>query len=216
MNDEQCALINAFNDGQLDDVQAENVKRWLAQDPGARAYLQEVARLDRRLADAFNPVMQKPMPAGLVALLQQKRRRRLSRVVVPVAVAASLALTAVLVVRQDALQRQLEMQQQLLQMSEEVASLRHRALENTASGDVVSWSAPVGLTRAEVRPLQTYRTADSQFCRSYEERVEDANGVEIRRGVACRAGKGVWSDLAQTVPGDKGDAAGGPRTGINL
>jgi anti-sigma factor RsiW len=202
MNDEQRESINAFNDGQLDEVQTENVKRLLTRDPAARAYLEDIERLDQVLGNAFEPVMREPMPAGLVAVLKRRRRRPSRQLLVPLALAASVLLAGVLLVRQDALEQQLKMQQQLLQMSQEISALRHQALENIASGEVASWVAPVGQTRAEVRPLKTYRTADKGFCREYEERVEDARGVEIRRGIACRAGKGIWSDLAGSSSGD--------------
>ena len=45
-------------------------------------------------------------------------------------------------------------------------------------------------------PLETYRTEANQFCRKYEERIEHADGVEVRRGIACRAGKRDWPDVA--------------------
>ena len=88
-----------------------------------------------------------------------------------------------------------------LQMRQEIASLKHQTLENTPSGMAASWVAPVGQTRAEVTPLATFRTKDNRFCREYEERLEDANGVEIRRGVACRTGKGHCPDLTRRPSG---------------
>lgn len=216
MNDEQRELINAFYDDQLDEVQTENAKRLLTQEPAAREYLEEIRRLDRVLGRAFEPAMHEPMPPGLVAVLKHKRRKPFNQLAVPLALAASLILAGVLLVRQDALEQQLKMQQQMLQMSQEIAVLRHRALENIASGQVASWVAPVGETRAEIRPLRTYRTADKGFCREYEERVEDADGVEMRRGIACRAGKGIWSDLAGTLPGEAGQAVGTATSGVTL
>ena len=189
MNDEQRELINAFHDGQLDEIQTENAKRLLAQESAARDYLEEIRRLDRVLGRAFEPAMHEPMPPSLVAVLKRKQRKPFNQLAVPFALVASLVLAGVLLVRQDALEQQLKMQQQLLQMTQEVAVLRHRALENIASGEVASWAAPVGQTRAEIRPLRTYRTTEKGFCREYEERVEDADGVEVRRGIACRSGK---------------------------
>lgn len=216
MNDEQRELINAFYDDQLDEMQTESAKRLLNQDPAARVYLEEIRRLDQVLGKAFEPVMREPMPQGLVAVLKRRRRNPFNQLAVPLALAASLVLAGVLLVRQDALEQQLKMQQSLLQMTQEISALRHQALENIASGEVASWVAPVGQTRAEVRPLRTYRTADKGFCREYEERVEDARGVEMRRGIACRAGKGVWSDLAGRLPGDAGPAVDAPTPGVKL
>ena len=214
MNDEQRELISAFHDGQLDEIQTENAKRLLAQEAAARDYLEEIRRLDRALAKAFEPAMRAPMPPGLVAVLKPKRRNPFNQLAVPLALAASLILAGVLLVRQEALEQQLKMQQQLLQMSQDIAALRHQTLENIASGQVASWVAPVGQARAEIRPLRTYRTADKGFCREYEERVEDGNGVEVRRGIACRAGKGVWSDLTDALPGKA--EAGAASSGVRL
>ena len=214
MNDEQRELINAYNDGQLDDKEREFVKELLAQNAHARAYLDELADVDRLLRTAFDPIEQQPVPARFRALLQNKRSHAFSHYVVPAALAASLLLAVVLVIRQDTIDQQ--MREQLLQMRQEIASLKHQALENTPSGKAASWVAPVGRTRAEVTPLATFRTKDNRFCREYEERLEDANGVEIRRGVACRSGKGHWPDLTRPPSGSAGTAATEKSAVVNL
>lgn len=214
MNDEQRASINAFNDGQLDEKGREAVISLLAENAQARSYLKELVELDRLLRSTFDPVKQEPVPIWFRSLLRKKRTRAFSHYVVPAALAASLLLAAVLVLRQDTVDQQ--MQEQLLQMRQEIASLRHQTLENTPSGKAVSWVAPVGQTRAEVRPLATFRTKDNRFCREYEERLEDASGVEIRRGVACRTGKGHWPDLTRLPSGSTGSAAVEKSAVVNL
>ena len=214
MNDEQRGLINAFNDGQLDQKEWEIVKELLAENVQARAYLDELVEVDRLLRTAFDPVEQEPVPARFKALLQKKRGHTFSHYVVPAALAASLLLAVVLVIRQDTIDQQ--MQEQLLQMRQEIASLKHQTLENTPSGMAASWVAPVGQTRAEVTPLATFRTKDNRFCREYEERLEDANGVEIRRGVACRTGKGHWPDLTRLPSGSAGSTAVEKSAVVNL
>lgn len=214
MNDEQRALINAFNDGQLDEKGREAVKSLLAENAQARSYLKELIELDRLLRSTFDPVKQEPVPIWFRSLLRKKRRHAFSHYFAPVALAASLLLAAILVLRQDTVDHQ--MQEQLLQMGQEIASLKHQTLENSPSGKAVSWVAPVGQTRAEVRPLATFRTKDNRFCREYEERLEDANGVEIRRGVACRTGKGHWPDLARQPSGSAGAAAVEKSAVVNL
>ena len=207
MNDRQRALINAFNDGQLDEKESEAVRVLLAEDVQARSYLEELVELDRLLRSTFDPVEREPVPARFHAILQKERSHHaFSRYMLPMALAASLVLAVVLVIRQDTIDQQ--MQEQLLLMRQEIASLKHQALENTPSGEAASWVAPVGHTRAEVTPLKTFRTKDKRFCREYEERLEDANGVEIRRGIACRTGKGHWPDLARKSPGSDGSTAG--------
>mgnify|MGYP003572079107 FL=1 len=214
MNDEQRTLINAFNDGQLDEKESEAVAVLLAENAQARSYLKELVELDRLLRSAFDPVKQQAVPARFHALLKRKRRHVFSHYVVPAALAASLLLAVVLVIRQDSIDQQ--MQDALFQMRQEIASLKHQTLENTPSGKAASWVAPVGLARAEVTPLSTFRTKDNRFCREYEERLEDANGVEIRRGIACRTGKGHWPDLTRMPSGSAGSAADGESAGVSL
>ena len=214
MNDEQRALINGFNDGQLDETQHQAATALLAEDAEARSYLKELAELDRLLRSVFDPVKKESIPARFHPLLKTKRHQAFSRYVVPAALAASLLLAAVVVVRQDALD--LQMQDQLLQMRQEIASLKHQTLENSPSGKAAYWVAPAGQTRAEVTPLKTFRTGDNRFCREYEERLEDALGVEIRRGIACRSGKGHWPDLTEIPSGSAGPRLEKKNAGIKL
>jgi len=211
MNDEQRALISAFNDGQLDGQGREAVMSLLAENAQARSYLKELVELDRLLHSTFDPVEQEPVPMRFRSLLRKKRTHAFRHFVVPAALAASLLLAVVLVIRQDTIDQQ--MREQLLQMTQEIASLKHQTLENTPSGKAVSWVAPVGQTRAEVRPLSTFRTKDKRFCREYEERLEDANGVEIRRGIACRTGKGHWPDLTR-LPSDSAGSSTADRSPV--
>ena len=111
---------------------------------------------------------------------------------------ASMVLVAVLVVPQASMEQQ--MNEQLNLMRQEIALLRNDTLENVPSGKAASWVAQAGSARAEVTPLKTYRTTSDQYCREYEERIEDTQGVEIRRGIACRVAKGSWPDLTQLLP----------------
>ncbi len=199
MNDEQRTLLNLFNDGEADPSQSLNARQLIDTDAEAKVYWQALQRTDDRLREAFGPVAGQAIPSRFDGVLRSARRKSLGHHYVPLALAATLALVAVLLVREDSMNSQ--MNEQLLQMSQEIALLRNQTLENMPSGTAGSWVAPAGLARAEVRPLQTYRTLDNRFCREYEERVEDAQGIEIRRGIACRAGKGDWPDVAQSPPG---------------
>ena len=214
MNDEQREQINAFNDGQLDEKASEAVTILLAENAQARSYLKELVELDRLLRAAFDPVAKEPVPIRFQSLLKKKRNHAFSYYVVPTALAASLLLATVLAIKQDKIDQQME--DQLLQIRQEIASLKHQTLENTPSGKAASWVAPVGQTRAEVTPLKTFRTKDNRFCREYEERLEDANGVEIRRGIACRTEKGHWPDLTRKPSGSAGSAVKKKNAGVNL
>ena len=198
MNDQERELITAFHDGQLDTDAILKARRLIERDPHAATHLESLSRLDDTLRRAFNPILDRPVPDAMQAAVRRAPSRRTSHPWVPMALAASVALVAVLLVRQASVDRQF--QGQLAQMQQQIAQLRHQTLENVPSGSKASWVSPVGATRVDVMPVKTYRTTDSRFCREYEERIEDPRGVEIRRGIACRAGKAQWADesLAQS------------------
>ncbi len=195
MNDEQRLLISAYHDGQADPRASAAARALIDADAEARAYWRDLQRIDRMLGDAFNPVADQGVPAHMQRLVRGGRRRSWVQQLAPLALAASLALVVVLLVREDSLNSQ--MHDELAQMRQQIAALRNQTLENLPSGSAGAWAAPAGSARAQITPLQTYRTADNRFCRAYEERVEGADGVEVRRGIACRVGKRDWSDVGQ-------------------
>lgn len=195
MNDAQRGLIAAYHDGELSSDAALEARRLLDDDPEAGRHLAALAHLDNTLRRAFDPILEQPVPAAMQTLTQPPRRQHMW---ISVALAASLALVAVLVVRQVSVDR--KFQDQLTQMQQQIAQLRHQTLENVPSGTKASWFAPAGNARVDVTPVQTYRTPDNRYCREYEQRIEDIQGVEIRRGIACRAGKTLWSDEAMSAP----------------
>jgi surface antigen len=211
MNEQQQMLIAAFHDRELDNERVSAAQELLERSTGARAYLEELRRADQLLHSAFDPVLRESIPARL---LPQRQRQGPWRYAMPLALAASLAVLAVFVVRQMDSDQQLR--DQLILMQQEIAQLRHQALENTPSGTPVSWTAPKGKFRAQVTPLKTYRTADNKFCREYEERVEDKQGVEVRRGIACRAGKALWPDRQGLPPAGAQSVESAAGKGVNL
>jgi surface antigen len=209
MNEQQQILIAALHDRELDADGLKAARELLGHSAEAKAYLDELRRADQLLHNAFDPVLREEIPAELIP---ERPSRGLSRQVMPLALAASLALLAVIVFRQMDSDEQLR--DQLIRMQQEIAQMRQQTLENTPSGTPVSWTAPSGGVRAQITPLKTYRTADNQFCREYEERVEDDRGVEVRRGIACRAGKALWPDRAEPDSPQTGESA--TARGVNL
>lgn len=189
MKDEHETLLAAYVDGELDAVGRQSARRLIESDPGARAYVESLEHLNDQLRGSFGSVAREPVPAALRAVLQPPARPR-QRHWVPLALAASAALVVVLLVRQERIDG--EMQEHLAMMQNQIAQLRQQTLENVPSGSSASWVEPAGMARVEVTPVKTYKTADNRFCREYEERVEDARGVELRRGIACRSGKADW------------------------
>lgn len=204
MNEQERELITAYHDDQLDPDALLQARRIIGTDPEAARYLESLGRLDDTLRRAFNPILEQPVPEAVQAGLRRGGSRHRQHIWLPMALAASLAVVAVLLVRQASVDRQF--QDQLAQMQQQVTQLRHQTLENVASGSKASWVAPAGTTRVDVMPVKTYRTPDNRFCREYEERIEDAQGVEIRRGIACRAGKALWPDQTPAASAGAGDA----------
>ena len=196
MNDELRQRIAAYVDGELGPTESQALRAVLDADPQARDYLQELEGLNRQLKGALDPIARAPLPPAMQQLLIPQGNRW-THWVMPVSLAASLVLIAVLLVRMNALDQSLR--GQLVQVQSQLALLRAQTLENVASGKVASWSVPSHGARIEVEPVRTYRTADRRFCREYVERVEAAGGVEVRKGIACRTGKAEWSDIKQEV-----------------
>lgn len=189
MNDENKTLLAAYVDGEIDAVGRQSARRLIECEPEARAYVESLEHLNDRLRAAFDPVAREPVPDALHVTLQHGWRPRRHHWL-PVTLAAGAALVAVLLVRQERVDG--EMQEHLSLMQDQITQLRQQTLENVPSGSSATWAEPVGMARVEVTPVKTYRTADNRFCREFEERVEDAQGVEIRRGIACRSGKANW------------------------
>lgn len=197
MNDEQRQWLSAYADGELGPTECRAVHELLEADADARAYFEQLNNLNRELKTAFDPIARAPLPPALQKYLAPAPVHR-RQWIMPAALAASLAVIAVLLLRIYTLDD--AMQGQLAQVQAQMALLRAQTLENVPSGKVASWSAPAGGARIEVKPVRTYRTLDRRFCREYEERVEGAGAVEVlRKGIACRTGKAKWSDMKEQV-----------------
>lgn len=192
MNDEMRQWLGAYLDGELDPEECQAVRDCLEKDTEARDYLNSIRRLNDSLSMAYDPLIYEPTPAGIKEVVYPRRRDWVKRAL-PLALAASLGAIAVLLVQRSALDD--ELQGQLAQIQSQMALLRAQTLENVPSGKVASWSVSPGKARIEVMPVRSYRTPDARFCREYEERFDGGQGVEVRRGVACRSGKAEWADL---------------------
>lgn len=188
MRDDFRELITAYHDGELGPEASVDARQMIASNVEASRYYEALKRSDDLLRQAFDPILDKPIPKGFDFSL---RRQHVSRWI-PMALAASVAVIAVLVVRQGQFDRQFH--ERFDEMQRELAALRNQTLEDTPSGTSATWIMPSGESRVEVVPVKTYRTTDNRYCREYEERITDADGVEIRRGIACRVGKGNWPD----------------------
>lgn len=192
MRENSKELIAAYHDGELGPDSSAEVRRMIKSDPEARHYFEALQRSDGLLHLALDPVLKKPVPKRIDAVVQRVSRRQHFTRWAPMALAASVAVIAVLLVRQEQLDRRLH--DQVAEMQREIIQLRYQTLENSPSGTAATWVSPSGDSRFDVMPVKSYRTEDNRYCREYEERITDENGVEIRRGIACRVGKANWPD----------------------
>jgi hypothetical protein len=192
MREDARELITAYHDGELGPDASTEVRRMILNDPEARRYYEALKDSDELLHQAFDPILTKPVPKSIDSAVQRLSRQHHYNRWIPAALAASVALIAILLVRQEYFDRQLH--DQFAAMQREIVELRYQTLENTPSGSVATRVLPSGDSRFDVMPVKSYRTADNRYCREYEERITDATGVEIRRGIACRAGKARWPD----------------------
>ena len=70
----------------------------------------------------------------------------------------------------------------------------YKALEYTASGQVVAWKSDSSGRYGEVVAAQPYRVG-SQDCRQYTHTVFSGGPGATARGTACRNGDGSWTPL---------------------
>ena len=201
MKEDSKELIVAYHDGELGPDASAEARRLIETDPEARRYYEAVKHSDDLLRHAFDPILDKPVPRAIDSAVRRLNRRQQASRWMPIALAASVAVIAVLLVRQEQFDQGL--QEQFAQMQREITKLRYQTLENTPSGGVATWVSPSGDSRSDVTPVKSYRTSDNRYCREYEERITDKKGVEVRRGIACRVGKANWPDEPALPSPDK-------------
>jgi surface antigen len=70
----------------------------------------------------------------------------------------------------------------------------HDTLENTPTGETVSWRNPDTGVRYEVTPTRTFESQDAP-CRDYTTQAWIEGQPEVVRGTACRRADGTWRPL---------------------
>ena len=66
------------------------------------------------------------------------------------------------------------------------------SLEHSRSGTTSSWQNPDSGNSGTVTPTQTFRKADGQYCREFEQTVYVDGKKQAATGRACRAPDGSW------------------------
>lgn len=178
-------MLMAYADGALDPLNAKRVERAIADDPTLGEVVTKHRRLKARLAEAYAPIHEEPVPDRLAALLssnvtplRQKpaRATRLSRPVWQSAAAMAACLVIGVLIGRQADQGPISATANGLYASGTLAS----ALDEQASGG-----------DGAVRIAASFRAQDNGFCRVFQSATAD--------GIACRDPKG-WS-LRRTLPG---------------
>ncbi len=67
-----------------------------------------------------------------------------------------------------------------------------QSLENNPSGTTTAWRNPDSGHSGTVTPTRTYRAADGQNCREFEQTVYVDGKQETAKGRACRRADGTW------------------------
>jgi surface antigen len=205
MREDSRELIAAYHDGELGPDAAAAARRLIETDPEAQRYIETLRRADTLLQQAFDPIRERPTPPGIEDIIRRLDRRAGPTRWMPMAIAATVALVAVFVFRQEQVDRELD--NRFAEMQREIVQLRNQTLENAPSGTSASWVTPTGGSRVDVMPVRTYRTSDNRYCREYEERISDDRGVEIRLGIACRVSKADWPTEPAFYPEAKAASA---------
>jgi len=160
--------LMAYLDGELGPAEREAFEQEVARDPGLRGEIERQRELRRRLAAAYDPILQEPVPPGLIATasVANDPGRPSWRPAHWAAVAASLVVG--LLVGQAALRPQ--------------APFVEQGGELVARGEIAR-----ALTRqlaSDVGPTQvglTFRTAEGSYCRTFQDRPRRLAGLACRR-----------------------------------
>ena len=208
INDE---TLMAFADGALDDADAIAVENRIADDPEAlkkvRMFKESGALAQRALAEAA----QAPVPDRLLRSVMtapdaknraqgrlQPRRRwldwlgGLTRPAVPVA--ASIMLVVGLgggYFLSEIGGRGVE-ERGLFSAAELDRGRLGRALESAVSGRPVTWRTDRSDATIQLLVRATFRNKQGEFCREYEEDLNQGGRVFHFFGIACRTGASTW------------------------
>lgn len=203
MNPIDDDTLRAYVDGQLDPAEVARIEAAMANDPALAARVARERALLATLREHFDPVLDEPVPERLADLLRapatadaepakvvalparRSERQRRARLLVPAALAASVALFAALFWHgaPPPLVRTRDGQ------SFASGALRRALDTQLASAPAAGVETSVGLT---------FRDADGAICRTFVHRDEPAMA-----GLACRRGDG-WSLPVLVAPASEG------------
>jgi len=179
--------IAAYADGELPTARTREIQQAIDEAPAARKLVDEIGQLNTLLRQAYEPVLQSPVPASLqaavlgeagkvVAMSGRRRRNRL----VGMALAASFVLGLGLAVSLH-LSQQASGPHELASSDSDIAEQRSFVLETLPSGKV---------SKDGTSLILTFQDRNGRYCRQFE--TTPNRGGASETGIACRTGPGRW------------------------
>ena len=195
--------LNAYLDGELDAQAAAQIEVEMASDPSIREFVEQRRGINRLTSELCNKISRKPLTPGLISLLERAEsqdsghdnwyndRRWLS-------LAAGFAILGIgfsagYFTGETKTENYFLTQQVQRQAAEQdLQKAYNRVLENTPSGETISWVNEAISTKIEYVPIRTLQTEDNRYCREFREILITDAGKEARHGISCREGKSQW------------------------
>ncbi len=192
--------LSAFLDGELSEADMNAIEKAIEVDPQLLARLEALTAVDERLKETFAPVTDAPIPASILAMLDEKPDEQPTNIVsfsdhknkrnlwqFPTAIAASLMIGFF--------------------ASQTFVSNKSSTIDMIATGPVnpdsklyaALSSLPSGESRDGLTPLLSFKSSDGNYCREFTSPTS--------RGLACGSRQG-WTVISQSHAPQNGTSGG--------
>lgn len=218
-------LLNAYIDGELGHEDVSEVSLALRDDPEAARRLACFQRLDSLMHQAYDPILNAPIPDRLLAATQTKKSSwpvyKSSMAYLPTRSVIAAGIAFIFVVagtyagtswHVDRLQR-VEQVARLKDESLQKAAIQY-ALERERSGNATQWVNPDSGNAGSVVPVRTFQDRSGQFCREFQIIAEGPPPAQPILAVACRNEQGVWDERFRVLTKSEGPLPLAPETPV--
>lgn len=171
--------LMAYADGELDMISAKRVEKAIEADPALGEQVEQHRRLRAALKGAFDPVMARPVPETLEAMIRDSAK------VTAIETARKPAIATHWWRNAGAVAAALVVGVMVGQLVRPVSEITADGTSVMASGSVLqALDGQLASTQgdAPVRMLVTFENAEKQYCRAFETRAQT--------GIACREAEG--------------------------
>ena len=200
--------LGAYADGELSPSESTAVKQAMLRDPRLRQRAEEIRRSTTQLRDAFDVVLNEPVPDKILRTFSSQRAAAHSLPTErPTAVSIAVAASIALVIGSLGGFWMGQVDESTASSNAWMATLHVDSsglLETTPSGAPVPWHSRFG--EMELQPVLSFRDKSGRICRQYALTDTNAAGDHVD-GVACRSASGAWRVQLASVR--NGDAPGG-------